>query len=124
MTSRPSADGRYLNFHCDKCDVYLHSRDPRIAYVVGLSGYGEPPRSICDLCEHPPVPAPTRPMPDEDEILELAIANGFSDGEDESGVGGDSSRDRAVCVGEYACGDAVIRFAHALLEKYGLGQTS
>jgi hypothetical protein len=102
----------YIKKVCDGCGVPMHWLAPGVQY-----GKME---TTCGLCKEPPDPAPTGPMPSHDEIVALAIANGF-DNEDESGVGGDSSLDRSVCCGEYACGNEVIRFAHALLAKYGKG---
>jgi hypothetical protein len=115
MSAKPSSTMKgYLDFHCDKCDVYLHSREADKAYIVGWNGYGTPPRETCALCDKPPVLALfAGPEPTDDELLDLACENGFDP--DGSGVGGDSSRDRSACCGEYACGDDLVRFARALL---------
>jgi hypothetical protein len=99
-----------VNIHCKQCGVYLHTRTAGVIY-------GDEPPELCGFCEQPPVPAPTQPMPPEDEVFELAVANGFGDSEPASLYG--SARDGKVSIGEYGCGDEVLRFAHAVLAKWG-----
>lgn len=103
--TRPSlwtTGGTQYAMHCSKCGVYM-SHD-----------FQQNPAAVCDLCEYPPVLAKLSRPPTNEELIALALTNGFTT-EDSGGLSGFSELDREVYVGEYACGHAVIRFARALL---------